>query len=363
MKEVEFYHRSKVLGRLGSLSGYTPWSVLFRFSIVSVVSILLLIIGLHVSTDPNEIQQNINWVVYLKVAIVFNLLTEGNVLIDNVFERFYPIPKKIDLRVLANFLFSSLFGFFTLMYFKNQFADEAIMSRPIVQVMLTFGLFFFFIIIVISIGMRISNLWMTSEKEVEQLKRSKLKSDYNALQDQLNPHFLFNNLSVLKSMIKYDPDGALKFTQNFTDVYRYVLQSKDSLTISFEKELDFIKAFLDLHKERLGEGMLYDIDIDPKLMTRQIPPLALQLLVENAIKHNVSSKEKPLTIRIFSEDEEVLVVNNIQLKESTYSTKAGLENLKKRFEYVSRKGVEIKDDGQQFVVRFPLLTKNVEDVG
>lgn len=361
MKQIEFHHRSKVFNRFVSMSGYTPQSILFRLVVVSAVSILLLYIGVNVSSDHIEVQANIDWRVYLKVAIIFNLLTEGNVLIDNVFERFYPIPKKLDLRVLANAVFSALFGFFTLLYFKNEFSEEAIIDKPIVQLMLTFGLFFFFILIVVSISMRISNLWMTSEKEIENLKRAKLKSDYNALQDQLNPHFLFNNLSVLKSMIKYDPDGALKFTQNFTDVYRYVLQSTENLTVSFEKELEFITAFLELHKERLGEGMHYTLDIDKHLYAKQIPPLALQLLVENAIKHNVSSKEKPLEIRIYSEGEDIVVVNNVQPKESTYSTKAGLKNLEKRFAYVSKKRVEIKDDGVEFSVKFPLLEMQKED--
>ncbi len=355
MPNTNLYTRSTLLRNFSKLSSYSWSSVLFRLVAVSAVSISMLYIGVNVSTDVREFQDEIDWTIYLRVVIVFNLLTEGNVLLEHIFERFYPVPKKIELRVFGQIIFSSVFAFFTLRYFAEAFHQSMLINKPLVQLMLSFGLFFVFIVILISISMRVSNLWVATQHEVEGLKRAKLRSDYNALQDQLNPHFLFNNLSVLKSMIKYDPDGALKFTQNFTDVYRYVLQSKDADLVPLDREVEFIKAFLDLHKERLGEGMIYTIDWEEELNSKGILPLALQLLVENAIKHNICSKEKPLHIRIYREEERLVVENNIQLRETTYSTKAGLKNLQKRFEFVSKEGVDIHDDGKVFRVSFPLL--------
>ncbi len=191
--------------------------------------------------------------------------------------------------------------------------------------MIAFGFIFVTFFIIISIGIRITQKWIKTEKEVENLKRSKLHSEYNALQDQLNPHFLFNNLSVLKSMIIYDADSAVDFTQNFTDVYRYVLQCKGKTTVTLSNELEFIQSYLSLHKERFGEGLNIKISAQKELLKKLIPPLSLQLLVENAIKHNVATKSEPLTIEVIANEDKIWVENNLQPKETSFSTKTGFK--------------------------------------
>jgi len=196
---------------------------------------------------------------------------------------------------------------------------------------------------------------IAAQREVEDLRQLQMKNDYNALQDQLNPHFLFNNLSVLKSMIQYDQAAAVSFTQNFTDTYRYVLQNRDRSTVPLGEELEFIRSYADLHRERLGEGLRVEYSVDPALNNRRIPPLSLQLLVENAIKHNVVSNEQPLTLKITASDDTISVENNIQHRESSYSTSKGLKNLMARYEFLTERKVTVRDTGSVFIVELPLL--------
>ncbi|MBP7504957.1 MAG: histidine kinase, partial [Prolixibacteraceae bacterium] len=292
---------------------------------------------------------------YFKVVLIFNIITELNVLLDNLSERYFPIPSRIITRVLLHFLLSLTIGLFALIYFERQIKYLEVLQEPITWLLFAFGLFFVFIMVVISISLRIVSKWIGAQREVEALRQLQMKNDYNALQDQLNPHFLFNNLSVLKSMIRYDPEAAVAFTQNFTDTFRYVLQTRDRTTVSLGEELEFIRSYLELHQERLGEGLRVEINVDPELKTRRIPPLSLQLLVENAIKHNVVSTERPLYLKILATGESIRVENNIQIRESSYSTEKGLANLVARYEFLTERKVTVDNTGIVFSVELPLL--------
>lgn len=343
---------NKQLDFISSLSSYRTRSILFRIGSVSLVALAFMLIAANLITGYGV---RIPPIQYLKVVILFNIVTELNVLLDNISERYFPIPTKIKTRVVLHILLSLLIGFLALLYFERQIRTVEVLQEPFTWLMFAFGLIFVFIMIVISLSLRIVSKWIASQQEVEALRQLQMKNDYNALQDQLNPHFLFNNLSVLKSMIQYDPAAAVTFTQDFTDTYRYVLQSHDRSTVSLEEELEFIHCYLDLHRVRLGEGLIVEFDIEQALSSRRIPPLSLQLLVENAIKHNVASAEQPLTLKIYTSGESIVVENNIQSRESSYSTSKGLNNLMARYEFLTEKKVKVTDSGKAFKVELPLL--------
>jgi LytS/YehU family sensor histidine kinase len=192
--------------------------------------------------------------------------------------------------------------------------------------------------------------------ENEKLRQEKLRLDYFALQDQLNPHFLFNNLSTLMAIIPEDTNKALTFTEKFTDVYRYVLKSSNSRLIPLEEELEFIRAYITLHKERLAEGFRWNIEIEKDQLNKLLPPLSLQYLVENAIKHNLATETRPLKLDIYTKNDRLIVSNNFQPRNSTYSTNTGLSNLKRRYQYFGLKGsVEVINTGETFSVSIPLI--------
>ncbi|MCU4157047.1 histidine kinase [Carboxylicivirga sp. A043] len=191
--------------------------------------------------------------------------------------------------------------------------------------------------------------------ENERLQQDKLKQDYRALQDQVNPHFLFNNLSTLIAIIRQDKEAAIRFAINFSDVYRYVLQSNKHSSIKLSEEINFMKAFGALHKERLREGLVSEFDVDKKYYDWQLPPLSMQLLIENAVKHNVATKNSPLTIKIYTKDDYLVVWNSINPKSTTYSTNTGLSNLRKRYELLTDKEIVIEHSDKEFRVELPLI--------
>ena len=337
---------------ISRLSSYKGRSILFRLGVVSAVALAFMLFADFMATEEGVIIP-INQ--YIKVIIVFNILSEVNVLLDNLFERYIPIPSRIKLRVLLHIVVSLAVGFLALFYFEANINNVEVLNQPVTWLMFAFGLIFVFSLIVVSLSLRFVAKWIATQREVEELRQLQMKNDYNALQDQLNPHFLFNNLSVLKSMIRYDTDAAVAFTQNFTDTYRYVLQSRDRTTVRLDEELEFIRSYAGLHAMRMGEALKVDYAIDPSLENRLIPPLSLQLLVENAIKHNIASKEEPLEISIYSAEKSIWVENNFQPKDSGYSTSKGLSNLIARYEFLTDKKISVTQTETVFKVELPLL--------
>lgn len=337
---------------LSRLSAYRLQSFFIRVSLVSGVGLLFLFLSIKITGDDTL---KVSMLEYLQVVLIFNLISESNVFIDHLAERFFPIPDKLSVRVMLHALVSLLIAVAAVFYFSMMVREALFLTYPIVQLMIFFGLIFIFILILVSITLRIIEKWIFSSRQLEELKSLKLRSDYNSLQAQLNPHFLFNNLSVLKSMITYDPDTAILFTQNFTDVYRYVLQSRDKTTVKLADELEFIEAYASLHKERMGDAFGVEVDVNETALKKEIPPLALQLLVENAVKHNKAVKDDPLIIRIIAEEDQVTVTNRINPRESAYSEKTGLKNLMQRYAMLTDRPVEVAHGRELFEVKIPLL--------
>lgn len=292
---------------------------------------------------------------YMRVVVVFFLVTESHIFLDKLLEYFLPLPYKIRIRIAIQSVFgvlSIIIAFKGLMFFSTDYSE---IPRPIMVIGVSLGLVFIAHLTGMLLTFRLTESWIHMENQVERLKQEKLQSDYNHLQDQLNPHFLFNNLSVLKSLILYDTNTAVKFTDDFTDVYRYVLDSKNKTIVSLQSELAFIQAYVGLHKERLGDGLHVKYHYTDDDLTKQISPLTLQLLVENAIKHNIVEQSKPLYVTIRVIDYSIIVENTIQKKQSSYSTHTGLNNMIERYRMITPKEIDIYEDGTIFRVTVPLI--------
>ncbi len=198
--------------------------------------------------------------------------------------------------------------------------------------------------------------WNVALVNTEKLKKENLQSQFDSLKNQVNPHFLFNSLNTLATIIPEDPDQAVQFVQKLSSVYRYLLQYKDNETVDLKTELDCIDAYFFLQQIRFGDNLHVHVNIPPSHYTKQIPPLTLQILVENSIKHNIISLQKPLTVEIYVDDAQMLVTrNNLQKKKSVESsTKIGLQNLMNRFEYIYGQGIDIFETDTDFIVKVPL---------
>lgn len=190
------------------------------------------------------------------------------------------------------------------------------------------------------------------------LQEENIISQFESLKAQVNPHFLFNSLNVLSSLIFIDQNKAAKFVRQLSKVYRYVLEHKDMDTISIKEELPFIESYIYLLKTRFDQNLKVILDIPKEVKEMKVAPMVIQLLIENAIKHNIVSKAKPLTITLRHEDNCLIISNNLQLKSSTeVSSRTGLTNIRKRYEYLTNKKVVVIEDNESFVVKIPLITK------
>jgi len=341
---------------IAKLPSYSFLSILFRFIVASAVGILSIrFIVLVADPVPDFADQTPRLKDYLLIIFSFNLLAELNIILDIILEKFLPIPEKIKLRMAIHSFagISLIVAVFQLT--KLLFPEYEQVGKDAFLMAVAMGLIFVNMMSTSLILVRFMDKWVYAQKRLDAMKEEKLRMDYTVLQDQINPHFLFNNLSVLKSLIIYDQKTAVSFTQSFTDVYRYVLKSRDKMLVELKEELQFIDSYVSLHKERLGDGIDVQYMIDKEGVEKNIAPLSLQLLVENAIKHNVVSKENPLYIEISSDENFVIVKNNLRLKESSYSTNTGLSNLVKRYELLEGDDIIVEQNDNFFIVKVPLL--------
>jgi sensor histidine kinase YesM len=217
----------------------------------------------------------------------------------------------------------------------------------------------FVIIASIIYAMSFFKSWRIQVQETEKIKSEALSLKYQVLQNQVNPHFLFNSLNILGSLIDFDVEKAKEFTRELSLFYRDVLHFKDQDIISLKEEIEFVRKYIYLQQIRFGEALQVDIIANEKVEGKVIP-LSLQALVENAIKHNEISKANPLKIVIAISDEyELIVENNIQLKKITdRNSGTGLKNLAGRYEFLTGKKVEIVKNSNYFRVTLPLILLN-----
>jgi LytS/YehU family sensor histidine kinase len=191
--------------------------------------------------------------------------------------------------------------------------------------------------------------------EVERFRKENAEYQFEMLKLQLNPHFLFNSLNTLSSLVHEDRDNAAEFIRRLSDVYRYVLQNRSKELVTLKEEMDFIRAFAFLQELRFRGMIFFHIDIKNDVLERRIAPMTLQLLIENAVKHNVASMKTPLNIKIISLENRISVVNNIQLKNEFPGTGVGLKNISSRYAFLSDRKVEIIKDEHKFEVIVPLI--------
>ena len=188
------------------------------------------------------------------------------------------------------------------------------------------------------------------------LKEENIKSQFETLKNQVNPHFLFNSLNVLSSLIHIDRKAASRFVRQMSKVYRYVLDYKDKETVTLEVEMEFLDSYFFLLNTRFGDNLKVVKDISIKQVNKRIAPMSLQMLIENAIKHNIVSKNRPLSIELFIEDDWLVIRNNLQLKSSVeLSSGIGLQNIKKRYEFLTSLKVIIEESADYFTVKIPLI--------
>lgn len=304
----------------------------------------------------------LTWEKYFTTVLVTSVIWLGNRYIMIYSRRKYPsfdsVKKRIFNQSVWMFIYTVIANMLSGFLFEKTYqkdgppmtlADQMIHSNAAT-------LFCTIMIIAIYESIFFSTQLRRSIQETEQLKRESLKAQLDALRTQVNPHFLFNNLNTLVSLIPENPKHATDFVQQLSKVYRHILEVKDEKSILLKDELNVLKAYAFLLQTRFGDHLTVNINVPEEKLDKKIVPLSLQLLMENAIKHNIVSGDKPLHINIFSENGSLVVNNNLQMKNQiSESTGIGLDNIKNRYKLLGDKTVKVTETQTNFTVSIPLI--------
>jgi LytS/YehU family sensor histidine kinase len=235
--------------------------------------------------------------------------------------------------------------------------DEVIITFMVVIVI--------FIITLIDWGLYLLDSWRLSLAEIERFKKEKVEFQFEMLRNQINPHFLFNSLNTVSSLIYENADAASKFVKQLAKVYRYVLDQQSKELVSLEEEKVFIKSFIYMLELRFANNLEIRLDIPEYYDHYYILPMTLQMLLENCLKHNIVSIKRPLHVHIYIEDGRHLVVeNNLQRKPVTESgSQVGLSNIKNRYAFLTEKPILVEERDSAFVVKIPLIEQDYASIG
>ena len=222
-----------------------------------------------------------------------------------------------------------------------------------------YGLIIFVPVFSVYFSLHFLRHWQKSEVEAVKFKEDSMRAQLVSLKNHLDPHFLFNNLNILSSLIDKDAAMSQAFLDKFAAVYRAMLQTKADDLILLSEELDFINAYIYLLKVRFEENIQFEINIENDVKDLMLPPLSLQMLIENATKHNIATEKRPLVITIEANEENYLTVSNTlyeKPEDLKNRTGSGLENIKRRYKYFADKEVLTEKTDTHFIAKIPLLT-------
>ncbi|UII30177.1 histidine kinase [Fulvivirga ulvae] len=295
------------------------------------------------------------------IAAVLILLWSGNRFITIQFDKHFPWlsygNKRFFTHLFLGILYSLIIINLAYLTFKAIFTSEPPTNEQLI-VMNVYGIIMFIPVFSIYFSLHFLQYWKKSELNAEKFKKENIRTQLESLKNHLDPHFLFNNLNILSSLIDKDKNLSKAFLDNFAEVYRTILRSKDEDLIPLDEELNFIKSYMALLKTRFEDMIIFTEDIEHKFRMKMVPPMTLQMLVENAIKHNVISERKPLHILFKNIESEYFSVSNTLNKrpeELMDSSRSGLDNIRRRYAYFTQLDVKVIKTDTHFEVRVPLL--------
>lgn len=279
--------------------------------------------------------------------------------INQGLNRILPYSKGIEKRIILQFLISQVILFAVLAFILTMIAPR-VSPVPLTREMYIAAITVYVLINIAAnaglIGNHFFMEWKKSLIHQEKLEKEKSLAHFENLKNQLNPHFLFNSLSSLNSLIFENPDLASKFLKQLSKVYRYLLENNENDPVTLDTEINFVNNYISLLQTRFDGGLQVNWDIKKEDRTKKIVPATLQILVENAIKHNSTFEENPLIIDIYTHNQYLTVKNNQQPKTRVEgSNKKGLNNLTSLYYYTTGKEAYIRNTPEYFAVEVPLI--------
>ncbi len=322
--------------------------------------------------------QKIGWNQELKIYFLYTLLYTislhlSNTWLFNKLDKIFKNQRFSQKRIFIGFLLSFVLS--TIVIFILRLFEEVIINKnDILQFIqqekaanYLLSTIFTFIVLLIIHFIYIYRALQENKVKEQKIIAGTAAAKFESLKNQIDPHFLFNSLNVLNSLIEENPENAQRFTTSLSKVYRYVLEQKDKELISVEEELSFAKTYMNLLKMRFENSLSYEIEeekiascLATTLAEAKVVPLSLQLLLENTVKHNVVSEQKPLQIRIYIEANYLCIQNDFQKKEVLSDRQGvGLQNIINRYGIITKRKVMIEQTETTFTVKIPILTKQI----
>ncbi|MES2862962.1 MAG: 2TM domain-containing protein [Bacteroidota bacterium] len=344
---------------INKLINEIPRALTISISIFIVMLLMRLITGNTISFDT-DLLMNFGYSMLYGLSLYF---ANASIFIylDKVFQAERFTLKRVIIGFTSSF-FISILVIFLLRVFEDviieqhsfaEFWSTETLANYLVSIILTF---------VVTLAFHTFYFYKAyNENKVKEQKiiAGSASAQFESLKNQIDPHFLFNSLNVLSSLIEENPEAAQKFTTSLSKVYRYVLEQKDKELVSVEEELKFAKTYMNLLKMRFENSITFEL---PEFENDEakVVPLSLQLLLENCIKHNIVSEKKPLHIKIYIEENELIIENNKQIKEVLQDRKGvGLQNIVSRYAILTKRNVIIQESETIFKVKLPILTKQI----
>lgn len=322
---TDFLFSSWSFGRLPFIEALYNWSVSLMFSTVNWLVMRAILIALRKKYP--SLKDNIKRIPLFFLTIVVTVLTVdylGNMTLGFVFGQNYNHPLRSKLILPIIIISTMTMAIYEAIYYYIRLKQ--------------------------------------SIRDEEQAKRAIVQAQLDALRNQAQPHFFFNTLNTLRDIIDQNTkEEAKEFVNRLSEVYRFILESGNSNLIPLKDEIRFSQAYLHIQKERFGDNLRVKWDIPQNLENEYIIPMSMQLLLENAVKHNVVSRANPLEIQIYAEDGFLVVKNKLQIKSTQLpTTKLGLKNIERRYALISEAKPHISKDESYFTVQLPLLSKAIQ---
>ncbi len=297
---------------------------------LSILAILFFGIVLPFDKTIHRLNKKLNW----KDHFFWRILIEGTIVVG------------------LSLILGYFFGQFIHHYIDHILPTSAVIFRTIL-----------FLFICASLIMALLELRYMHDEQKElrdlsqRLEKENIETLYNSLKQQVNPHFLFNSLSVLSSLIHYDVKKADAFIEHFSDIYRYVLDMNQNKLVTLQQELDFLESYLYLQSIRFGENINLVSSINDESTMQRLPPLSLQLVFENILKHNIISSKYPMSIDLSVKDQFLIIENTLKEKPNHKSPGIGIPNLKEKYKLLDASPPVFLNKGNRFEVRLPLIKK------
>jgi sensor histidine kinase YesM len=314
---------------------------------------------------PGRALADLHFYDFLISIIISVMVWEGNLRIDQWLNGKYPWltypAKRILIHLALSVGYSAAIisiGSFVFNSFTNTMPMSGKDFLKVTSIILGVLVLMSVLLLTLEISAQFFKHWKNSLVEIEKYRAESLQAQLQNLKSQINPHFLFNNLSVLSSLVYKDPDKSVEFINQLSKVYRYLLDNQSSELVTLDEELRFIRSYIFLLHIRFDRNLEVNITIANEHLALLIPPMALQILIENAIKHNEASSERPLSISIVSGDGKLTISNNLQLRpQHEPGSQTGLKNIKERYKFFTDQQVEIIQNIDTYRVEIPLLIR------